>query len=164
MLFRSTLFFAFFMSTFATSYAKTLNILINQLDGVQENESENVQVFMDSFMDYMFDSGMIVSSERVSLATDLSNDEKNALKSSKEGYFDYLAIIKVKVDSQSDEVLNASWQLKDVNSDLKMVSGYLVPENKKNGFEKNAIDFGKDVAKDIFQSLYKDKKFAKAAF
>ena len=151
---------AFFLNVQKLS-ASTLNILINQIDvnsdesafkDKDEKESENVQVFMDSLMDYMFNSGLIVSSEKISMEKDVKSAEKIALKSSKEGFFDYLAIIKIKVDAQTDEVLNASWQLKEVSSASEKSSGYLVAKNKKKNMEKDASDFGSEVAKNIYSN------------
>ena len=156
-----TLLFAFFSSFMLNSqnlYANTLNILVNQITvnqnfENQDKESENVLLFMDSLMDYMFSTGIIVSSEKVSLAKNLSNDEKIAMKACREGYFDYLAIIKVNVDAETGELLNASWNIKEVSSNSEKSKGYLVST-------KNATDFGNEVAKNICTKT----KFKNASF
>ena len=45
----------------------SVNILINQLDGIQDSVRDSVSLFENSIMDFLFDAGCIVSSENVSL-------------------------------------------------------------------------------------------------
>ncbi|MCR5698162.1 MAG: hypothetical protein K6G52_00835 [Treponemataceae bacterium] len=150
--------FLLLILTFSTGlvYANTLNILINQVDNggiVPEFEAENVQVFLDSFMEYMFDAGFIVSSEKISLAPDITSDEGLAIHACRHGYFDYLAVIRLKFNPDTNQIMNAEWQVKEIASLLVKNHGHEYPNEKTTNPEGDAKKFGVQVARKIYSSV-----------
>jgi len=137
-------------------HANTLNILINQIDNggnIPEVEAENVQVFLDSVIDYMFNAGFIVSTEKISLATDITSDEGLAIKSCRYGYFDYLAIIRLHFNPETNQILEADWQVKEIESLLVKNHGHEYPREKTTNSEADARKFGLQVAGKIYSSV-----------
>ena len=142
---------------FIVNYANaaSINILVNQQDGLQQKESDSVVAFQNSLMDYFFDSGLIVTAENISLAKDTSNEEIKLIGETRKGYFDYFILVKAKVDVASQNVTSANWVLKDINSDEILSNGSLNAKNETQNAEKNAIRFGNQFGKSIYTSVKK---------
>ena len=112
-------------------YAKSINILINQIDGIQENVRSTVQLFENSVMDFFFDAGFIVSSEKICLEKNIEKTVQIALDSSVNGFIDYLVVAKVNVNAKTDELISVDWEVINANTSKKLGSGSMNLVSKK---------------------------------
>ena len=131
-------------------YAKSINILINQIDGIQENIRNTVQLFENSVMDFFFDAGFIVSSEKISLEKNIEKTVQIALDSSVNGFIDYLVVAKVNVNSKTDELISADWEVINVATSKTLGSGSMVAPKPYREKEVSIQRFGVDVGSEIY--------------
>lgn len=134
-------------------YAKSINILINQLDGIQESVRDSVQLFENSIMDFLFDAGCIVSSEKICLETDIEKTVQMALDSSVTGFIDYLVIAKVNVNPKTDELISAEWEVLNVATSKKIGSGSMDAPKPYREKEVSIQRFGVDVGSEIYSCI-----------
>ena len=97
--------------------------MINQIDGIQDSVRNTVQLFEDSVMNFLFDAGCIVSSEKICLEKDISKTVQVALDASVNGFIDYLVVIKVNVNAKSDDLIDINWEVINVSNSKKIGSG-----------------------------------------
>lgn len=131
-------------------YAKSINILINQIDGIQENIRNTVQLFENSVMDFFFDAGFIVSSEKICLEKNIEKTVQIALDSSVNGFIDYLVVAKVNVNSKTDELISADWEVINVATSKPLGSGSMVAPKPYREKEVSIQRFGVDVGSEIY--------------
>ena len=131
-------------------YAKSINILINQIDGIQENIRNTVQLFENSVMDFFFDAGFIVSSEKICLEKNIEKTVQIALDSSVNGFIDYLVVAKVNVNSKTDELISADWEVINVATSKTLGSGSMVAPKPYREKEVSIQRFGVDVGSEIY--------------
>ncbi len=134
-------------------YAKSINILINQLDGLQDSVRDSVQLFENSVMDYFFNAGCIVSSEKICLEKNIDKTVQIALDSSVDGFFEYLVIIKVNVNAKTDELTDVEWNILDVNTSKTMGSGSMKAPKPYREKEVSIQRFGVDVGAEIYSCM-----------
>jgi hypothetical protein len=128
----------------------SVNILINQLDGIQDSVRDSVSLFENSIMDFLFDAGCIVSSENISLEKDITKSVQIALDSSVNGFIDTLVIIKVNVNAKTDELIDANWEVIDVSTSKCMGSGSMKAPKPYREKEVSIQRFGVDVGSEIY--------------
>ncbi len=133
--------------------AKSVNILINQLDGIQENVRDTVQLFENSIMDFLFDAGCIVSSEKISLEKDISKTIQVAIDSSVNGFIDVLVIAKVNVNAKTDELIDANWEVIDIATSKTLGSGSMTAPKPYREKEVSIQRFGVDVGAEIYRCI-----------
>ena len=134
-------------------YAKSINILINQIDGIQDSVRDSVQLFENSVMDFFFDAGFIVSSEKICLEKNIDKTVQIALDSSVDGFFEYLVIIKVNVNAKTDELTDVEWNILDVNTSKTMGSGSMKAPKPYREKEVSIQRFGVDVGSEIYSCI-----------
>ncbi len=140
-----------FVSLSAT--ASSINLYINQIDGIQEDEYETTISFQDAVLESLFEAGCIVTSENVSLSEDSQYEESKILKNSKAGFFNYLVIMKVYVDSSTKEITEVSYKIKNVKTDADISDGKIKAERTYSLAEKNAVHLGKELGKKIYSEI-----------
>lgn len=131
-------------------YAKSINILINQIDGIQENVRSSVQLFENSVMDFFFDAGFIVSSEKICLEKNIEKTVQIALDSSVNGFIDFLIVAKVNVNPKTDELISVDWEVINANSSKKLGSGSMNAPKTYREKEVSIQRFGVDVGSEIY--------------
>jgi hypothetical protein len=134
-------------------YAKSINILINQLDGLQDSVRDSVQLFENSVMDFFFDAGFIVSSEKICLETDIKKTVQIALDSSVNGFIDYLIVAKINVNPKSDELISAGWEVINVATGKTIGSGLMEAPKPYREKEVSIQRFGVDVGSEIYSCI-----------
>ena len=134
-------------------YAKSINILINQIDGIQDSVRDSVQLFENSVMDFFFDAGFIVSSEKICLEKNIDKTVQIALDSSVDGFFEYLVIIKVNVNPKSDELISAEWEVINVATSKKIGNGSMKAPKPYREKEVSIQRFGVDVGSEIYSCI-----------
>jgi hypothetical protein len=134
-------------------YAKSINILINQIDGIQDSVRDSVQLFENSVMDFFFDAGFIVSSEKISLETDIKKTVQIALDSSVNGFIDYLIVAKINVNPKSDELISAGWEVINVATGKTIGSGLMEAPKPYREKEVSIQRFGVDVGSEIYSCI-----------
>lgn len=143
----------FFIPTLMS--AQSINILINQQDGIQENVRDTVQLFENSIMDFLFDAGCIVSSEKITLEKDITKSTQAALDASVKGYIDFLVIAKVNVNAKSDELIDVQWEIIEVDTSKRMGSGSMKAPKPYREKEVSIQRFGIDVGAEIYSCVKK---------
>lgn len=134
-------------------YAKSVNILINQIDGIQDSVRNTVQLFEDSVMNFLFDAGCIVSSEKICLEKDISKTVQVALDASVNGFIDYLVVIKVNVNAKSDDLIDINWEVINVSNSKKIGSGKMKAPKPYREKEVSIQRFGVDVGSEIYSCI-----------
>lgn len=134
-------------------YGKSINILINQIDGIQDSVRDSVQLFENSVMDFFFDAGFIVSSEKISLETDIKKTVQIALDSSVNGFIDYLIVAKINVNPKSDELISAGWEVINVATGKTIGSGLMEAPKPYREKEVSIQRFGVDVGSEIYSCI-----------
>jgi hypothetical protein len=134
-------------------YAKSINILINQIDGIQDSVRGSVQLFENSVMDFFFDAGFIVSSEKICLETDIKKTVQIALDSSVNGFIDYLIVAKINVNPKSDELISAGWEVINVATGKTIGSGLMEAPKPYREKEVSIQRFGVDVGSEIYSCI-----------
>ena len=134
-------------------YAKSINILINQIDGIQDSVRDSVQLFENSVMDFFFDAGFIVSSEKICLETDIKKTVQIALDSSVNGFIDYLIVAKINVNPKSDELISAGWEVINVATGKTIGSGLMEAPKPYREKEVSIQRFGVDVGSEIYSCI-----------
>jgi hypothetical protein len=134
-------------------YGKSINILINQIDGIQDSVRDCVQLFENSVMDFFFDAGFIVSSEKISLETDIKKTVQIALDSSVNGFIDYLIVAKINVNPKSDELISAGWEVINVATGKTIGSGLMEAPKPYREKEVSIQRFGVDVGSEIYSCI-----------
>lgn len=134
-------------------YGQSVNILINQLDGIQDSVRDSVSLFENSIMNFLFDAGCIVSSEKICLEKDITKTVQIALDSSVNGFIDYLVIVKVKVNAKSDELVNANWEVIDIKTSNCLGSGSMKAPKPYREKEVSIQRFGVDIGSEIYSCI-----------
>ena len=134
-------------------YGKSINILINQIDGIQDSVRDSVQLFENSVMDFFFDAGFIVSSEKICLETDIKKTVQIALDSSVNGFIDYLIVAKINVNPKSDELISAGWEVINVATGKIIGSGLMEAPKPYREKEVSIQRFGVDVGSEIYSCI-----------
>ncbi len=134
-------------------YAKSINILVNQIDGIQDSVRDSVQLFENSIMDFLFDAGCIVSSEKISLEKEIDKTVQIALDSSVNGFIDYLVVVKVNVNAKTDDLINAQWEIIEVATSKRMGSGSMKAPKPYREKEVSIQRFGVDVGSEIYSCI-----------
>ena len=134
-------------------YGKSIDILINQIDGIQDSVRDSVQLFENSVMDFFFDAGFIVSSEKISLETDIKKTVQIALDSSVNGFIDYLIVAKINVNPKSDELISAGWEVINVATGKTIGSGLMEAPKPYREKEVSIQRFGVDVGSEIYSCI-----------
>ena len=134
-------------------YGKSINILINQIDGIQDSVRDSVQLFENSVMDFFFDAGFIVSSEKICLETDIKKTVQIALDSSVNGFIDYLIVAKINVNPKSDELISAGWEIINVATGKTIGSGLMEAPKPYREKEVSIQRFGVDVGSEIYSCI-----------
>ncbi|MBQ1198502.1 MAG: hypothetical protein UH788_01355 [Treponemataceae bacterium] len=134
-------------------YGKSINILINQIDGIQDSVRDSVQLFENSVMDFFFDAGFIVSSEKICLETDIKKTVQIALDSSVNGFIDYLIVAKINVNPKSDELISAGWEVINVATGKTIGSGLMEAPKPYREKEVSIQRFGVDVGSEIYSCI-----------
>ena len=134
-------------------YAKSINILINQIDGIQDTVRGSVQLFENSVMDFFFDAGFIVSSEKISLEKNIEKTVQIALDSSVNGFIDFLVVAKVDVNPKTDELVSADWEVINVATAKTIGSGSMVAPKPYREKEVSIQRFGVDVGSEIYSCI-----------
>ena len=134
-------------------YGKSINILINQIDGIQDSVRDSVQLFENSVMDFFFDAGFIVSSEKICLETDIKKTVQIALDSSVNGFIDYLIVTKINVNPKSDELISAGWEVINVATGKTIGSGLMEAPKPYREKEVSIQRFGVDVGSEIYSCI-----------
>ena len=134
-------------------YGKSINILINQIDGIQDSVRDSVQLFENSVMDFFFDAGFIVSSEKICLETDIKKTVQIALDSSVNGFIDYLIVAKINVNPKSDELISAGWEVINVATGKTIGSGLMEAPKPYRENEVSIQRCGGDVGSEIYSCI-----------
>ena len=134
-------------------YGKSINILINQIDGIQDSVRDSVQLLENSVMDFFFDAGFIVSSEKICLETDIKKTVQIALDSSVNGFIDYLIVAKINVNPKSDELISAGWEVINVATGKTIGSGLMEAPKPYREKEVSIQRFGVDVGSEIYSCI-----------
>ena len=134
-------------------YGKSIYILINKIDGIQDSVRDSVQLFENSVMDFFFDAGFIVSSEKICLETDIKKTVQIALDSSVNGFIDYLIVAKINVNPKSDELISAGWEVINVATGKTIGSGLMEAPKPYREKEVSIQRFGVDVGSEIYSCI-----------
>ena len=134
-------------------YSKSINILVNQIDGIQDSVRTTVQLFENSVMDFFFDAGFIVSSEKICLEKNIDKTVQIALDSSVNGFIDYLVVVKVNVNAKTDELVNAEWKIMNVATSQTIGSGSMKAPKPYREKEVSIQRFGVDVGSEIYSCI-----------
>lgn len=137
----------------ATINAQSIDILINQKDGIQENVKDISLMFENGMMDYFFDAGCIVSGEKISLDEDLSVTKQKAIDASVNGFIDYLVIVKLFLDAEKDEIKKAEWELFSISSSKSLGKGTLSAPKAYREKEVSIQRFGMKVSTEVYSCI-----------
>ena len=134
-------------------HGHSVNILINQLDGIQDSVRDSVTIFENGIMNFLFDAGCIVSSENICLEKDITKTVQIALDASVNGFIDTLVIIKVNVNAKTDELIDANWEVIDVNTSKCLGSGCMKAPKPYREKEVSLQRFGIDVGSEVYSCI-----------
>ena len=134
-------------------HGHSVNILINQLDGIQDSVRDSVTIFENGIMNFLFYAVCIVSSENICLEKDITKTVQIALDASVNGFIDTLVIIKVNVNAKTDELIDANWEVIDVNTSKCLGSGSMKAPKPYREKEVSLQRFGIDVGSEVYSCI-----------
>lgn len=136
-----------------TINAQSIDILINQKDGIQENVKDISLMFENGMMDYFFDAGCIVSGEKISLDEDITVTKQKAVDASVNGFIDYLVIVILFLDAEKDEIIKAEWEVQNISSSKVLGKGTLSAPKVYREKEVSIQRFGMKVSNDVYSCI-----------
>lgn len=121
------------------SFANSITVLVNQKTSQSETIFESSRLFEDGIINFLFDNGFIVSNEPVCFDSEFIKSYQIALDEAQKGYFDFLVVFDLYVNTENGNLKEAEWSLVQVKTGKVIAKGKSVAPEVKTKTETEKI-------------------------